>query len=219
MRLGSTPLKIRALATVGNVPITHYAEPETDGRVTGDAYLTVLDPAPFNVEAVANLTPPQFQQMNAEIGQLAAKLNAPDPKFDVALAKWEKSVADQPGWTVLNPATASSAKGTPLVRQPDGSFMASGAMPQQDVFTITAHTDLKGITAVRLEVLADDRLPGHGPGAASNGNFVLTEFKLQAGKEGQAVQPVPFKSASADSRRKTSQSLPPSTTTPRPAGR
>lgn len=196
--LGSTPLKIRASATVGNVPITHYAEPESDGRVAGDSYLTVLDPAPFAVDAVANLTPPQFQQMNVEIGQLSAKLNAPDPKFDVALAKWEKSVADQPGWTVLNPATASSAKGTPLVRQPDGSFMASGTMPDQDVFTITAHTDLKGITAVRLEVLADERLPGHGPGAAVNGNFVLTEFRLLAAKEGQPAQAVAFKSASAD---------------------
>jgi hypothetical protein len=196
--LGSVPLKIRASATVGNLPIAHYAEPETDGRVAGDSYLTVLEPAPFSVEAVANLTPPQIQQMSAQIGQLAAQLNAPDPKFDVALAKWENSVADQPGWTVLNPATASSAKGTPLVRQPDGSFMASGTMPAQDVFTITAHTDLKGITAVRLEVLSDERLPSHGPGAAINGNFVLTEFKLQAGKEGQPPQPVAFKSASAD---------------------
>lgn len=196
--LGSAPLKLRASATVGNVPIVHHAQPEVDGRALGDAYLTVLDPAPFNVQAVANLTPQQFQQMNGEIGQLAAKINAPDPKFDVALATWEKSVTEQPGWTVLNPATASSVKGTPLLRQPDGSFMASGNMPAQDVFTITAHTDLKGITAVRLEVLADDRLPGHGPGAAANGNFVLTEFKLLAAKEGQPPQPVAFKSASAD---------------------
>jgi len=196
--LGATPLKLRASATIGNVPLTHYAEPETDGRAVGDAYLTVLDPAPFNVEAVANLSPQQFQQMSGEIGQLAAKINAPGPKFDVALATWEKTVAEQPGWTVLNPATASSVKGTPLLRQPDGSFMASGNMPEQDVFTITAHTDLKGITAVRLEVLADDRLPGHGPGAAANGNFVLTEFKLLAAKEGQPAQPIAFKSASAD---------------------
>lgn len=196
--LGSSPLKIRASATIGNVPISHYAEPEIDGRVVADAYLTVLDPAPFTVEAVADLTPQRLEQMNGEIGQLAAKLNAPDPKFDLALAAWEKKVADQPGWTVLNPATASSVKGTPLIRQSDGSFMASGNMPGQDVFTITAHTDLKGITAVRLEVLADDRLPGHGPGAAENGNFVLTEFKLLAGKEGQPPKPVALKSASAD---------------------
>lgn len=196
--VGSVPLKIRASATVGNVPIGHYAEPETEGRTVAEAYLTVLDPSPVTIDAVADLTAPQIQQMNAEIGQVAAKLNAPDPKFDAALAKWEKGVAEQPGWTVLNPATASSAKGTPLVRQSDGSFMASGALPAQDVFTLTAHTDLKGITAVRLEVLADDRLPGHGPGAAENGNFVLTEFKLQAGKEGQPAQPATFKSASAD---------------------
>src|SRR5439155_7204314 len=41
-------------------------------------------------------------------------------------------------------------------------------------------TDLKGITGSRLEVLADKRLPMNGPGRAADGNFVLTEFELQA---------------------------------------
>jgi hypothetical protein len=196
--MGPVPLRLKATAMVGNVPVTHYAQPEFDGRIVPEGYLTVLDPAPFKVEAVATLTPQRLQQMNAEIGQLAAKINAPDPKFDASLAAWSKKAAGRPTWTVLNPATASSAKGTPLVRQPDGSFMASGNVPAQDVFTVTANTDLKGITAVRLEVMADARLPGHGPGAASNGNFVLSAFKLLAGKAGKPAQPVAIKSASAD---------------------
>ena len=32
------------------------------------------------------------------------------------------------------------------------------------------------MTALKLEVLADDRLPSRGPGRAGNGNFVLTEL-------------------------------------------
>jgi hypothetical protein len=196
--LGPVPIRLRATSMVGDVPVTHYAEPELDGRAVPDAYLTVLEPSPFKVEAVATLTPQRLQQMNTEIGQLAAKVNAPDPKFDASLTAWAKKAAERPTWTVLNPATASSAKGTPLVRQPDGSVMASGNVPPQDVFTVTANTDLKGITAVRLEVIADERLPGRGPGAASNGNFVLSAFKLLAGKAGQPPQPVAIKSASAD---------------------
>jgi tetratricopeptide (TPR) repeat protein len=38
----------------------------------------------------------------------------------------------------------------------------------------------KGITGLRLEVLADSRLPKGGPGWGENGNFVLSELTLQA---------------------------------------
>ena len=196
--LGTAPIGLRASATIGNVPVSHEAEPEVGGRVAKQAFLTVLEPAPFNVEAIAAMTPPRLTELNGQILALATKLSAPNPKMDEALAKWEKEAHDLPAWTVLSPATASSSKSTPLVKQPDGSFMASGNIPEQDEYTLTAKTDLKGITAVRLEVLADERLPGNGPGAAPNGNFVLTEFKMSVAKAGESAQPVKFKTASAD---------------------
>lgn len=196
--LGSVPIRLRATATIGAVPITHYAIPELDGRATQEAFLTVLEPAPFNVQAVATMTPQLFEQMNGQIQSLAARLEAPSPRFDASLAQWEKKVSDRPVWTVLNPTSATSSKSTALIRQPDGSFLASGNFPAQDDYTVTAHTDLKGVTAVRLEVLADDRLPAHGPGAAPNGNFVLTEFKLKAADEGKPLQPVMLRNATSD---------------------
>ena len=45
---------------------------------------------------------------------------------------------------------------------------------------VVAETPLKGITAIRLEALTDERLPGKGPGRSPNGNFVLTEFEVTA---------------------------------------
>jgi hypothetical protein len=41
-------------------------------------------------------------------------------------------------------------------------------------------TYLPRITALRLDVLADDRLPTRGPGRADNGNFVLNELRVTA---------------------------------------
>ena len=197
--LGTTPIRLRAAATIGTVPISHYAEPEVDGRVVQEAYLTVLEPAPFNVEAVATMSPQRIEQMNDEIRTLADKLNSADPKFEASLAQWEKKVANRPVWTVLNPAAVASSRSTPLSREPDGSILAAGGMiPAQDQYSFTARTDLNGITAVRLEVLADDRLPAHGPGAAPNGNFVLSEFKLLVSKDGEHPQPVAFRKATAD---------------------
>jgi mono/diheme cytochrome c family protein len=53
--------------------------------------------------------------------------------------------------------------------------------------------DTKPITALRLRTLTHDSLPQHGPGKASNGNFVLTEIQVIANKNKQ-----PFSQAWAD---------------------
>lgn len=196
--LGTAPLHLRASATIGAAPVNHDAEPRIDGREVRQSYLTVLDAAPFGVEAVAAMTPQQLEQTNGQIQALAAKLEAPDQAFEASLAQWEKKLANRPVWTVLNPSAVSSAKGAQLLRQPDGSVLASGTIPANDQYTVTAHTELTGITAVRLEVLSDPRLPSHGPGAAPNGNFVLSEFKLLAAAPDMAPKPVPLSKARAD---------------------
>ncbi|MFO0826419.1 MAG: hypothetical protein U0792_25420 [Gemmataceae bacterium] len=60
-------------------------------------------------------------------------------------------------------------------------------------------TDLVGITAIRLEAIADPKLPKGGPGRGSNGGFVLTEFKLTAtAKEGGTPASITFGKAQAD---------------------
>lgn len=83
-------------------------------------------------------------------------------------------------WALLLPTALSSAVGGTLLPQKDGSVFAEGENDQSDVYTFVASTNLQGITAFRLEVLPDERLPRKGPGRASNGNFVLTSFKVTA---------------------------------------
>jgi hypothetical protein len=105
-----------------------------------------------------------------------------------------------PVWTVLEPIKARSTGGTTLTKQPDGSILASGKHPSPDTYTITAHTTLTGITAVRLEMLPDASLGGRGPGRAPHGNFVLNEIRLTVAPledKGTAV-PVRFHKAAAD---------------------
>ncbi|MFH1264924.1 MAG: hypothetical protein ABIK89_04310, partial [Planctomycetota bacterium] len=79
-------------------------------------------------------------------------------------------------WTVLEPASFTSAGGAILTKQTDGSILAGGENVSPDTYTITATTELTGITGIRLEVLPDSGLPSNGPGRAMNGNFVLNEF-------------------------------------------
>ena len=95
-------------------------------------------------------------------------------------AAWEKRQQEEPTpWTVLNPISFVSVGGATLTRQPDLSVVASGEKPERDTYTVVAHTDLKGITAFRLEVLPDSSLPKNGPGRNENGNFHLSEFQVR----------------------------------------
>jgi hypothetical protein len=66
---------------------------------------------------------------------------------------------EAPVWTVLDPHEFKAAKGTTLAKQADKSILATGQNPTPEVYTIQAHTALKGITAVRLEVLTDPTMP------------------------------------------------------------
>jgi hypothetical protein len=104
-------------------------------------------------------------------------------------------------WTVLDPLTMTSAGGTTLTKQPDGSILASGKNPLPETYTITARAPLTtGITAIRLEVLADERLPGNGPGRATRGNFHLSTFHVKAAplSEPARARPVVLQSAWGD---------------------
>lgn len=112
----------------------------------------------------------------------------------------EKTPDKTNSWTILKPVTAVSAKGAILSRQPDHSVLVSGPNVMPEIYTITAHTDLEGITGIRLEVLPDSSLPQKGPGRAENGNFVLNEFRVSAapGDDPTQASPVLLQNAIAD---------------------
>src|SRR6185437_480612 len=96
--------------------------------------------------------------------------------------------------------SAMSAQGATLKAEEDGSVIVSGAWPKTDTYTITAKTDLTGITAIRLQVLSDDRLPHNGPGRSESGNFVLTHLSASARPSDASSEPAPviFTRASSD---------------------
>ena len=103
------------------------------------------------------------------------------PDMQEKIAAWEKTLGEDKTWTVLDPATFTSSAGAVLTKQSDLSVLASGESPATDTYTITANTDLKGITGFRLEVLTDASHPRNGPGRQpENGNFHLSEIRVSA---------------------------------------
>ena len=128
-------------------------------------------------------TPEQAEKaraIDAEIASLTRLLDSPTPELAAAQAAWEQSPgAADPEWTTLNPESARSAEGATLTIRDDGSILASGKNPDKDTYTITVKTPRSGLSALRLEVVADGKLPALGPGRASNGNFVLSELDVK----------------------------------------
>jgi HEAT repeat protein len=79
-------------------------------------------------------------------------------------------------WTVVEPSDLKAAGGARFEIQKDKSALVVGENPAKDTYTMTLRTGLKAVTALRLEAMADERLPNRGPGRAGNGNFVLSKF-------------------------------------------
>ncbi len=83
-------------------------------------------------------------------------------------------------WRVLRPTELTSNLPKLEVLQ-DGSIFSSGDVTKRDVFKLTFDLPkVQPVTALRLEVLPDDRLPARGPGRAfyegRKGDFFLSEL-------------------------------------------
>ena len=115
------------------------------------------------------------------------------------IAAWERDLGPPTSWTTLLPEVFLSAEGSHLARQAEGTILASGPLPDKDVYSITATPDLPEITGFRLDLLTDDSLPKHGPGRAENGNLHLSEFEVKVFRPGAAkAEPAPINRAQSD---------------------
>ncbi|HEV7223138.1 MAG TPA: DUF1553 domain-containing protein, partial [Pirellulales bacterium] len=117
-------------------------------------------------------------------------------RFDAWLAA--RPAEPSPGkWLVLDLDSYQSKGGATLSPLDDGSLLAGGKNPDHDEYTFVATTNLKNITAVRIEALAHESFPKSGPGRAGNGNFALTELKLTATPLAGDANPLAVKLANA----------------------
>jgi mono/diheme cytochrome c family protein len=120
----------------------------------------------------------------AELKALKAALDTTTPALAEAQAAWERtsgSHGHDPEWSVLKPESAVSEAGATLTLLGDGAVLASGKSPDRDSYTLKVKSRGKVLSALRLEVIPDGKLPNLGPGRADNGNFVLSEFQVKEG--------------------------------------
>jgi hypothetical protein len=127
----------------------------------------------------------QLARLDAQLAGLRKRLETDTPELAAARGKWEAEVRPQSEWVVLEPLSAKAEGGALLRALPDQSVRAEGANLAKDTYTLQARTDVKGITAFRLEVIPDAALPGGGSGRAADGSFVLSRFAVTTEPAGQ----------------------------------
>ncbi|HEY2837615.1 MAG TPA: DUF1549 and DUF1553 domain-containing protein, partial [Pirellulales bacterium] len=169
-----------------------------DNKLVEELFMAILSRSPKPEETAAgveaiNAAKREYEGLAAELAKFEKEQL---PARQAAWEKLQRTVA----WTTLDVASATAASGAEAARQPDGSILFGAEPADKDRYTLLGATKLPGVTAIRVEALADASLPGGGPGRAPNGNFVLNELRLTAAAQDDlsAGKKIALKPADAD---------------------
>jgi hypothetical protein len=197
MNLIMGPTLNDAITDPQNKLATLVASEVDDARVVAELYLSILNRPATAAEIKTGVMALQTRLNEADLNHLRGQLAKVQHRLDAELPAWEASLA-APQWQVLKPVKLHSSAGAEMTVAEDGSVFVGGKL-DKDVYTLTLPTELqvegsaepptrlRAITGLRLEVLADERLPKKGPGRSRRGNFVLNELVLRSGPDGPEI--------------------------------
>jgi len=137
-----------------------------------------------NSRPVLALTTPEQETRIAQrekvVAEATARVAEAVRELPAAQAEWEPKFRQQVSenfktWTMLEPREVRSDGGAIFVRQPDGSWLATGLNPPFDQYLTVAPIAAGSFSGLLLDVFPDPSLPNQSLGRNSNGNFVLTD--------------------------------------------
>jgi mono/diheme cytochrome c family protein len=120
----------------------------------------------------------KISELDTQIAAKEKALENANPEILAALAQWEKNRPGSNLWTVLEPVTFKADSGGGFKKLSDNSLLATNLPPMKDNYTVTYRTSVSKLSALKLEVLADDSLPKKGPGRNATGNFLLNHIDV-----------------------------------------
>lgn len=83
-------------------------------------------------------------------------------------------------WKQMALKSADSEGGATLQLQADGSYLATGKNPSNDIYRVAIEVPGPAVTGLLLEVFPDASLPNQSLGRGFNGNFVMTDLVVHA---------------------------------------
>jgi hypothetical protein len=144
----------------------------------------------------------EMGKFDKEIAAFKEKLDGPNSELDAAQARWETEWRDKlkTDWAVLDPIESKSKGGASFKKLEDHSYLVEGTNSDKETYEFVYRVGPAPVSGLRLEALIDDSLHSKGPGRSDNGNFVLSEFQVDAAPITQPDkrQRIRFSSAFAD---------------------
>lgn len=196
MTLVNGPTIADAIADPNNEITKLVASEADDAKVVNELFLRILNRPAKPEEVTTGIA--ALHASAGEVIKLQSDLIDYQKKLDEKQAAWEaQQVA--PVWTTLEAADLQSSMNATFTKQADHSVLVEGANGK-GTYTVTLTAPAAPITALRLELLADAKLPNGGAGRAPNGNLVLSEIKVTAAPTADPAQakPLEFGRATAD---------------------
>lgn len=140
------------------------------------------------------------------IQDLKEKLSEETPELLSELGKWVQDMGAewaegtrQSMWEAATIREAVSTGSVEFRTLPDGSYLATGANPGNPTYSVSIRPGEGVVTGVRLEALTHPSLTNGGLARSVNGNFVLTEFEVEAKETASPEsQRVPIRRVVAD---------------------
>ena len=92
----------------------------------------------------------------------------------------------------------NAQRGTELIQQPDGSVLATGPNPSTQTYEVEFRVGDQSLRGIRLEALTHDSHVNQSTGRGSNGNFVLSEVRVESANDDDDFRAVKIASADAN---------------------
>lgn len=168
-------------AYFNNTPL----EVKNTSGVTWDFYGPKMDlPQP---EAITMRLEKLEQEIDALKKQRGELSSASDEEFAGWLEMVKQSVEKEIDWRSVVPESFATSGGETYEILDDGTVLLTGSVPDTVEHTFTLQVESEVLTAIRIDALTDDRIPGKGPGRgdAKRTNIILSEVTAQLvrGKE------------------------------------
>lgn len=173
----------RFFAYFNNTPL----EVKQTSAVTWDFYGPKMD-LPLGQNRKQKLA-----DQNAKLRKLRVKREQVSTESDSHFEDWIKRLRDQesPLWESVTLVDFQTTGNEDISLQPDGAVLLSGEVPPTVEHTFVLQPPAKPITAIRVELLTDDSIPGSGPGRGEAGrpNVILSEVtcEVMSGEEKNKV--------------------------------
>ncbi len=110
----------------------------------------------------------------------------PDGKEENPIPGQRLSLRDRPvaphetGFAALQPVRAEASGGSKLQIMDDGTILAEGAAAENEIYSLAFEISMPAITAIQLQAIPHESLPGGGPGLGAGGSFRLAEVQVGA---------------------------------------